>query len=968
MNKVETWKGEKHGFDVWPDVVGHARASTPMAEIAEADLERMKWYGIFYRKRVEDGRYMVRIRIPGCELTAAQARGVADIARAGYSIIDVTTRGNLQVQGLHIKDLPGMLDRLAADGLTSKQTGHDNVRNVMTHPWAGLDPAELIDVRPLCRRLTDAFLDDRVLSDLPRKFNVAVDGRPVPALHCWTQDTSFVAARRGDGSIAFHWLLAGTQGQNPRLARKVPVWITEEQAPEVLVQALHVFRRDGLRERRDRARLRYLVEQIGLDEFLARVQARLGFQLERNDAAVPVGEEAEDFVGWFGQKQAGLWALGVAIPLGRLTHEQLAGLADLADRQGDGTLRTAYDQGVVVPNIAAGRRAAAVRALNRVGLEHQADSITRNLIACTGRQFCNIAVSETKGHGFALMDALRARGVRLAGIKINMSGCPSACAQTYTGDIGLKGVRVRRGAATCDAFDVYVGGGVQARVELGRLYRKGVDLNQLPGLIADLVRTYDHEHQPGQSFSGFWRDRIGEAHEPSALAPEEHRPDVWLCEACGYHHHADDPPVFCPKCATMRKNFVRLDGDGSGAGATEPGPSAPAVRADGYRDAGSLADLRRDGRRAVQVDGRELALFLVGSEVRCLDGLCPHEGGPIAQGEVVDGVVSCPWHGWSFRCDDGRSADGQGCALRSYPVKVEDGRILVACGTSAGADPDRIPEAIPADPGRAVTRRDEAGVSMRVIAVIDETPDTRTIRLDNSARVVTAHRPGQHIKVCVPGPAGPAWRSFTVSSPPTRPEVLELTVKRNPTGIVSRAIHRLGAGSDLTVQGPHGRFLFDLDRHKEPLVLAVAGSGVTPAMSILRTIHDLQLDAPVTLLYGCRSRQDVIFARELDALRLRLARFRLVITLSRPDPDWNGSVGRVSTALLARHVPEPASARYFLCGPGDLAETLAAWLRQNGVPPDRIHTERFGKSPRMTDAPSIPAWPAGNETPAAVGS
>src|SRR5262249_17485458 len=160
-----------------------------------------------------------------------------------------------------------------------------------------------------------------------------------------------------------------------------------------------------------------------------------------------------------------------------------------ADRYGNGTLRTAYDQGMVVPNIPASDRAGAVRLLNRVGLEHEADSITRNIIACTGRQFCNIAVSETKGHAFGLMDALRAKGVRLGGIKVNLSGWPSSCAQTYTGDIGLKGVRVRRGSTTCDAFDVLVGGGVQGRVELGRLYRKGVDLVQLPEVIAELVRT-----------------------------------------------------------------------------------------------------------------------------------------------------------------------------------------------------------------------------------------------------------------------------------------------------------------------------------------------------------------------------------------------------------------------------------------------------------------------------------------------
>ncbi|MDE2509195.1 MAG: ferredoxin--nitrite reductase, partial [Planctomycetota bacterium] len=140
MNKVEAWKLEKHGFDVLPDIEAYAARSTPMSEIAEADLERMKWYGLFYRKRVEDGRYMIRVRIPGCELDAAQTRALAEIARIGYSILDVTTRGNVQIQGFAIADLPRVLDALDAARLTGRQTGHDNVRNVMTHPWAGLDP------------------------------------------------------------------------------------------------------------------------------------------------------------------------------------------------------------------------------------------------------------------------------------------------------------------------------------------------------------------------------------------------------------------------------------------------------------------------------------------------------------------------------------------------------------------------------------------------------------------------------------------------------------------------------------------------------------------------------------------------------------------------------------------------------------------------------------------------------------
>jgi ferredoxin-nitrite reductase len=947
MNKVEAWKAEKHGFDVWPDVIEHARAGTPMSDIAEADLERMKWYGIFYRKRVEDGRYMIRIRIPGCELTSEQARAVATVAKIGYSIVDVTTRGNCQVQGLHISDLPGVVELLRAVGLTSGQTGHDNVRNVMTHPWAGLDPAELIDVRPLCRKLTAVFLDDRLLSNLPRKFNVAVDGRPVPALHCWTQDTSFVAARRDDGTVAFHWLLGGTQGQNPHLAWKMPVWVTETQAPEVLLQALHVFRECGARERRDKARLRFLIEQIGDLDFLARVEDRLGYPLERSQAPIPPIDEQEDFIGWFPQVQDGLWALGVSIPLGRLTHVQLDELAELADQCGDGTMRTAYDQGIVVPNITTARRSAAVRALNRVGLEHETDSIARNIVACTGRQFCNIAVSETKGHAFGLIDTLRARGVKLAGIKINMSGCPSSCAQTYTSDIGLKGVRVRRELGSCDAFDVFLGGGASGQIELGRLYRKGVDLQQLPEMIREVVWTYDRDHQLGETFSQFWRNRLAGGHEPSALKPEDYRPDVWECEVCAYRHRGDDPPVFCPKCASLRRNFVRLGPADDPKNAPPPLAVAQTERPDGFRVVATIDELARDGRRSVQIDGRELAIFVSGDQVFCLDGICPHEGGPMAQGELAAGIVTCPWHGWAFHCQTGRAADDNGSTLQTYPVKIEGKHVLVSVGAAAGA----AASAAAIGPGPAAKnstngKDDASAVSLRLLEIVDETPDVKTFRFDNSERRLPLHRPGQHVKVCVQGPSDPSWRSFTLSSPPTRPDVLEVTVKRNPGGIVSNALHALAVGSEVPIKGPQGAFVFDHSRHKESLVMAVAGSGVTPAMAILRTIADLQLDVPVTLLYGCRTRDDVIFARELDALRLSLANFRMILTLSRPGPDWNGATGRVVPAMLSRHVPDPALSRYFLCGPADFTPALKSWLLDHGVTDDRIHTEQFGKPAR----------------------
>ena len=374
MNQVEAWKAAKHGFDVWGDVEDYARAGTPMSQIAAADLERMKWYGIFCRGRAGDGRFMIRVRIPGCELTAPQARAVAEVGRVGDGVAEVTNRGDLQVSGLRIADLPDAAARLEAEGLSARQTGHDNVRNVMTHPWAGLDPEELVDVRPLCRALTDVFLGCRPLADLPREVNLAVDGRRAHSARCWAQDIGFVAARRADGTVAFRWLLAGTEGAGSRPAWAVPVWVREDQVADVLRQTLHLYREQGPREDRDRARLRDFADQVGVPEFLKRVEARLGYALERTEAPAPPFRSVEDFVGWFPQKQRGLWALGVRLPLGRLSREQLDGLADLAELYGDGSLRTAYSQGVAVPNIPIHSKPAASRMLGRLGLTAEADA------------------------------------------------------------------------------------------------------------------------------------------------------------------------------------------------------------------------------------------------------------------------------------------------------------------------------------------------------------------------------------------------------------------------------------------------------------------------------------------------------------------------------------------------------------------------------------------------------------------
>lgn len=585
MNKVEQWKYEKHGLDVWPDLLGYAQRQTPMDAIDDADLERMKWYGVFYRKRDGEGTYMLRIRLTAGELSSAQAREIAFIAyELGYGIIDLTTRANIQVQGLSLANVPKALERLKTVGLTAQQTGHDNVRTVYCHPLSGVDAEELIDARPLCREVTELFLGDRFYSDLPRKFNIGICGKPGASLHYWTQDIGLLATRGPDGETMFHLVVGGNQGQNPHLACHLPVLVPPERVVEVVRALLNLFCEQGSREKRDRARFAYLVEALGVEGVLAELDQRLEMPLVpcTSPPELPAGHD--DLVGWLGQRQAGKWALGLAAPVGRLGWQQLEGLSIAAKRWASGMLRCTLDQGIVVVDVPTGFKDAVATMAARYGLSGQADSIVRNVVACTGKQFCNIAVTETKAHALKLIDELRRRALAMHGIRIHISGCPSACALHHTADIGLKGVRVRRLLGTREGFDVYLGGGINSQLHLALPYKTGVDVDQLPQLVEEVLREFYLRHKPGQTFSSFWRERLRDT-RAAATGERDYCPPVWECERCGHHFHGEDPPIYCPQCAGLRRHFARLELEDTAeplpaASEAAPQPSLAEARAD----------------------------------------------------------------------------------------------------------------------------------------------------------------------------------------------------------------------------------------------------------------------------------------------------------------------------------------------------------------------------------------------------
>jgi ferredoxin-NADP reductase len=252
---------------------------------------------------------------------------------------------------------------------------------------------------------------------------------------------------------------------------------------------------------------------------------------------------------------------------------------------------------------------------------------------------------------------------------------------------------------------------------------------------------------------------------------------------------------------------------------------------------------------------------------------------------------------------------------------------------------NRVPKTTPGKPAVPRVAR------LKVVEVLQESPDVKTFRLDNSASEIPLHRPGQFLKLCQPIDGVDTWRSFTISSAPGTPGLLDVTIKRNPAGQLSNALHdSIEPGTVLTVKGPQGGFYFDEGAHQEPLVLISAGSGITPMMSILRHLRDVASPLGCTFVHGARTQADILFHEECLRLAAQMPQLTYHVTLSQAGTAWPGRSGRLEFELIREVAPDLPGSRYFLCGPGDFMDVLRSSLVAAGVPAQRVHTEQFHKS------------------------
>ena len=497
QNKVEIMKAEKDGLDCLPDVLKHAPNNT-WAELTEDDKARAKWHGLFFRKATP-GNFMLRIRFNAGQVNAKQLRVIADLSdEFGKGFADLTTRQQIQLRWFTLADVEEIWRRLAEVGLHSMQTGMDNVRGLAGCPVAGWTPHELLDATPVLREFNDMIVGDREFTNLPRKFNVTITGCLENCCHTETQDIALVPAYReldGQQVNGFNVLVGGKQGSGGyRPAVPLDVFARPEHAAGIAAEITRIFRDHGSRASRVRARLAFLIEDRGITWFRNELERRWDGRLLR--AGTDMRRKTHvDHIGIHPQKHSPtsgdpkLYYVGLSVPVGRITTAQLRGVADLAERYGNGDVRVTPGQNLIVGNVPESRIGALTDEPILRELQFDPSPIMRGLVACTGIDYCPLALIETKGWAIRVAQELekRTEGRKLIPLTLHWSGCPAGCGLHQVATIGLQGCRSRVNNEIVDAAHISIRGKTGPNPALATDVMYDVPCERLAEVIEPLV-------------------------------------------------------------------------------------------------------------------------------------------------------------------------------------------------------------------------------------------------------------------------------------------------------------------------------------------------------------------------------------------------------------------------------------------------------------------------------------------------
>jgi sulfite reductase (ferredoxin) len=516
-NSVERLKQEKSPLGILGELP--ALIAAGYEQIPEEDIVRLKWWGLYHDKP-KVGTFMLRIKLAGGRAAPAQLRTIGEISnRFGRGDGELSTRQNVQLHWLELAALPDVFDLLHGAGLTSAGACGDAVRNITGCPLAGLAHDELFDTTDLVDEAAAFFYGNPDYSDLPRKHKITISacvgGCNAPEINC----IALVGVLR-EGEPGFAVRVGGGLSSVPRLARDLGVFVPKGEALIVLTTLLDAWKEDlRYRVSRVKARMKFMVDDYGPEGMRAELERRLGFKLD--DFESPADPPVDDHMGVTLQHD-GRFAVGVPVHLGLASGDQMIAVANLAERLG-GDVRITRQQNLVVTGVPQAELEPVASELAEIGFPLDVNPVRAASIACTGEPHCNFSVTETKTRLGALIDRLEARfGEAIAGLRLNLDGCPHACAHHWVGDIGFQGTTARDDEGKRrQAYDVFLRGGLGPQSAIGRPIFRRVPSEELDGVVEGLLQGWLDGRRDGETFRDFCDrasdDELGllAGHEPA---------------------------------------------------------------------------------------------------------------------------------------------------------------------------------------------------------------------------------------------------------------------------------------------------------------------------------------------------------------------------------------------------------------------------------------------------------------------
>lgn len=533
LNGNEVWKQEDGGLSV-RERIETIYSKEGFDSITGDDLHgRFRWWGLYTQRKpgidggktatlepheLEDRYFMLRVRIDGGGLTTEQLRVIAEISTEfGRDTADITDRQNIQLHWIEVEAVPEIWRRLEAVGLQTTEACGDVPRVILGSPVAGIAKDELIDPRPVIEEITRRYIGIPELANLPRKFKTAVTGHPSQDVVHEINDVAFVALEHPELGIGYDLWVAGGLSANPRLGERLGAFVTPEQAPDVWHGVVQIFRDYGYRRLRNKARLKFLLADWGTEKFRQVLEDEyLGYKLPDGPPA-PKPPTPGDHVGVHEQHD-GKFYVGAAPYVGRVSGTILSGVADLAESVGSQRVRLTPHQKLLVLDVPPADVPAVVTGLRALSLEAEPSAFRRSTIACTGIEFCKLAIVDTKDTATATIDDLEKRlgdTSHLKPITLHVNGCPNSCARIQTADIGLKGQLVTNDAGEQEpGFQVHLGGGLANQdrelAGMGRTVRGlKVTTANLTDYVERVVRRYEADKDGEETFAE-WSHRADE--------------------------------------------------------------------------------------------------------------------------------------------------------------------------------------------------------------------------------------------------------------------------------------------------------------------------------------------------------------------------------------------------------------------------------------------------------------------------